>query len=584
MRLSEVVIQNFCSCEAVTVPLSDFNPIVGYNNSGKSNILRAINWLLKKSVLPSHMFNKADEAVIVEGVIENVDLTLLPGNQSEAVAPYVHEGALKVRRRQDSVVSTAAQIKLDVYDYATATWKGNPAGLDNALSVLFPEPLYIEAMEDAGEDIAKFGAKNTIGLLLKRVLERIHANNQQAVAAMQAALAQVSGHLNGAARMTELNQFETEATAAIASFFPGLSFHVNFATPAIDELFKSSTINLSEAVGSSRPFASFGHGAQRSAHMALIKLLADVNAAGGANPVGTTVLLIDEPELYLHPQAIELLRASLLRLSTQNFQVVFSTHSPLLVGAEHALQTLMIYKDAQHRTIAREKLQSAAAAFHANPHHTEVIFSLQSAAHLLFSNKVLLVEGKTETLLVPQIYQTSHGRSYAHDKGCLVSGASSSALLPMMQVLRAVGFSPKAVADLDFAFKVARPMSLTQLTRQSCPAKPGSRLMPQPLGCFSTRVACHQSARTRVVGSPPSRRPKLSNTWLPRAKTKWRKLFGCSTATISGSGHVAPSRRTWASKRRPRHRCSSSIRRAKLERWTMRAELRTYIGLRSGCE
>ena len=69
MRLSEVVIQNFCSCEAVTVPLSDFNPIVGYNNSGKSNILRAINWLLKKSVLPSHMFNKADEAVIVEGVI-----------------------------------------------------------------------------------------------------------------------------------------------------------------------------------------------------------------------------------------------------------------------------------------------------------------------------------------------------------------------------------------------------------------------------------------------------------------------------------------------------------------------------------
>lgn len=455
MRLSEVVIQNFCSCEAVTVPLSDFNPIVGYNNSGKSNILRAINWLLKKSVLPSHMFNKADEAVIVEGVIENVDLTLLPVNQSEAVAPYVHEGALKVRRRQDSVVSAAAQIRLDLYDYATATWKANPAGLDNALSVLFPEPLYIEAMEDAGEDIAKFGAKNTIGLLLKRVLERIHANNQQAVATMKAALAQVSDHLNGAARMTELNQFETEATAAIASFFPGLSFHVNFATPAIDELFKSSTINLSEAVGSSRPFASFGHGAQRSAHMALIKLLADVNAAGGANPVGTTVLLIDEPELYLHPQAIELLRASLLRLSTQNFQVVFSTHSPLLVGAEHALQTLMIYKDAQHRTIAREKLQSAAAAFHANPHHTEVIFSLQSAAHLLFSNKVLLVEGKTETLLVPQIYQTAHGRSYAHDKGCLVSGASSSALLPMMQVLRAVGFSPKAVADLDFAFKVA---------------------------------------------------------------------------------------------------------------------------------
>ena len=50
MRLSEVTVKNFCSCHDLTVALADFNPIVGYNNSGKSNILRAINWLLRKSV------------------------------------------------------------------------------------------------------------------------------------------------------------------------------------------------------------------------------------------------------------------------------------------------------------------------------------------------------------------------------------------------------------------------------------------------------------------------------------------------------------------------------------------------------
>lgn len=455
MRLSEVVINNFCSCEAVTVPLSDFNPIVGYNNSGKSNILRAISWLLKKSLLPAHMFHHSDNPITVEGVIENVDLTLLPANQQTSVAPFVYNDALKVRRKQEANVTSATQIRLEVYDYATSEWSANPAGLDNALAVLFPEPLHIEAMEDASEDVGKFGAKNTIGLLLKRVLDRIHQQNAAAVETMQHALSQVSGHLNGDNRMAELGTFESEATAAIASFFPGLSFHVNFATPAIDDLFKSSTINLSDALGSKRPFTSFGHGAQRSAHMALIKLLADINGAGAANAGGTTMLLIDEPELCLHPQAIELLRASLLQLSTQNFQVVFSTHSPLLVGREHALQTLMIYKDEQNRTVARQKLQSAATAMQAHPHHAEVVFSLQTATHLLFSDRVLLVEGKTESMLIPQIYQTSQGHSYAHDKGCFVSGSGSGALLPLMQILQAVGFNPKAVADLDFAFKVA---------------------------------------------------------------------------------------------------------------------------------
>lgn len=455
MRLSEVTIRNFCSCHNLTVPLAGFNPIVGYNNSGKSNILRAINWLLKKAVQPAHMFHDAAAPMWVAGVIEDVNLALLPQNQQLAVAPFLIGGALKVRRIQPFPGCPVGQVKVEVFDHTTNDWSDNPAGLDNALTVLFPEPLYIEAMENAGEDIGKFAAKNTIGLLLKQVLAKIHAQNAPAIAAMQAAFSDVSAFLAGQNRMAELAIFETDASNAIASFFPGLSLHLNFATPSIEEIFKTSTVTLSDVQGSPRPISSFGHGAQRSAHMALIKLLADMTSVAGGNPGGTIVLLIDEPELCLHPQAVELLRESLLPLSTQNFQVIFSTHSPLLIGHAHALQTLMIYKGADNRTAARQKLQSAATALHAHPAQAEVVFSLQAATHLLFSEKVLLVEGKTEMMLVPTIYQVVRGHSYVHDKGCLVPGSSSSSLLPMMTILRAVGYTPKALADLDFAFKVA---------------------------------------------------------------------------------------------------------------------------------
>lgn len=464
MRLSEVVINNFCSCQAVTVPLSGFNPIVGYNNSGKSNILRAINWLLRKSVLPSHAFFDPYSEITVEGVIENVNLQLLPQNQQQAVSGYLNGTSLRFRRRQPSTNSTATQIRIDVFDYQASAWVDNPAGLDNAIAVLFPEPLYIEAMEDASDDVGKFGAKNTIGLLLKYVLASITTNNAAAVASMNAALTQVSSQLNGQNRMAELATFETDATTAIASFFPGLSLHLNFAPPTLEDLFKSLTITLSDAQGLPRPFTSFGHGAQRSAHMALIKLLADLTFGSAGIQGSTVVLLIDEPELYLHPQAIELLRESFLQLSNQNFQIVFSTHSPLLIGRAHALQTLMIYKDQANTTVVRRKLSSAASAFATHQHHAEVIFSIQSATYLLFSERVLLVEGKTEQMLLPQLYQAARGHSYAHDKGCIVSGSSSSTLVPMMHILRAVGFTPKALADLDFIFKTAPSAGLIDPT------------------------------------------------------------------------------------------------------------------------
>ncbi len=456
MFLSKVVIRNFCSCENLDIPLDVYNPIVGYNNSGKSNILRAVCWLLKKSVLPRTSFFDEGQPIIVEGVIEGLNLQLLPANQSQALQPHLDGGnRLHFRRRQPSPTSTAAQVKIDVFSYAANAWVDNPAGLDTAIGVLFPEPLYIEAMEVADEDVGKFGAKNTIGLLLKEVLKQVSENNAAAVEAMNNALLQVSSCLNGEGRMDELKGFEAKATTSIQQFFPGMALHLNFNTPSIDDLVKSSTVSMSDMQGVPRPFTSFGHGAQRSAHMALIKLLADVTAAAGVNGGSTTVLLIDEPEVYLHPQAVELLREALVTLSNQNFQVVFSTHSPLLIGRRHVLETLMVYKDDAGRTVARNKMQAAAAAMAAHEHHAEALFSIQVASHLLFSEKVLLVEGKTEQTVLPTVYEVHRGHTYAHSKGCIVSGASSSALIPMMGILSSVGFAPKAVADLDFMFRVA---------------------------------------------------------------------------------------------------------------------------------
>ena len=216
------------------------------------------------------------------------------------------------------------------------------------------------------------------------------------------ALQTVEGHLSGQNRIEEFNTFENQATAAINNFFPGISLHLNLAAPNLDDLIKSAAIELSENAGQIRSFSSYGHGAQRSVQMALIQLLA-TQAQNLELNLPIVVLLIDEPELYLHPQAIEILRESLVLLSNQHFQIIFSTHSPLLVSNEKILNTTIVTKN-QNQTITRQKLDTATNTLNNHLHQASIIFSLQHSTYLLFSENVFIVEGKAEKMLLPEIY------------------------------------------------------------------------------------------------------------------------------------------------------------------------------------
>jgi len=76
--LTEISIRNFRSCRDLpSVPLADFTPIVGYNNAGKSNVLAAIRWVLRRSVLVREDFFDPSEAVWVDAVITGIDATAL---------------------------------------------------------------------------------------------------------------------------------------------------------------------------------------------------------------------------------------------------------------------------------------------------------------------------------------------------------------------------------------------------------------------------------------------------------------------------------------------------------------------------
>ena len=458
--LSKIIIRNFKSITNETFELSDFTPLVGYNNAGKSNILEAIKWLLRKTSLSDTDFNDIIRPVEMEGQISGITTVILgqlPTNQQASIRPFLISDSLFIKRIQPTPNAGVANIRLLVKDPANNgtpnEWKANPAGLDQAIQALFPEPIHIGAMENSEEDVSKSKNTTTIGKLLAEIIGPIQASYSTKV---QTALDGIKELLDadGTSRATELNAFDTAVNSKVESFFPGVSIKVHVPTPELKEVFSKGTIKVFENLNpSGKDVSALGHGAQRSIQMALVRHLADIKRATGET-TSNTILLIDEPELYLHPQAIEVLRDALKTLSTQGYQVIFSTHSPFMITSKDVENTILIRKNDTIGTHKRNSLKTAIATVaSAHPSQLAIIFSVSNSSNILFAEKVILAEGKTENRLLPKIIQKVTGKTLGLHKTALVPIDGSGSTRKTIEVLKAMEIPTKAIVDLDYALK-----------------------------------------------------------------------------------------------------------------------------------
>ena len=448
--ISELQINNFKSCIDTKLKMSPFSALVGYNNAGKSNSLTALQWLVKKSKLSESDFYDTNLPIEISGKIEGIDndiLNQMTGALKSSIEPYVIDEVLKIKRTQLSPAAVPKDINLSVLNTENE-WVPNPNGIDNAIKALLPEPIRIGAMENAAEDASKAKTTSTIGKLLATFLDPVKNAHE----------AELSNHLDevtkrisaeGEDRFGELDTIDRRINEKVANLFPGMSLKLHFNTPSFDDLFKSGTIKVYESQDQGRDFASYGHGAQRAIQMALVQYLAEVKRVGN-NQFTTTLLLIDEPELYLHPFAIEQVREALLVLADNGYQVVISTHSPQMITSKDAKSALLIRKSYERGTYARARLDDAIQEVVPFEHQMEHLFTLTNSSQILFAENVVLTEGKTELRLLPFLFQTACSRTMGQDKYAIVPQGGVGNTHKSMKILEAMDLPVKSIVDLDY--------------------------------------------------------------------------------------------------------------------------------------
>jgi putative ATP-dependent endonuclease of OLD family len=367
VRLADVTLVNFRSCQNVTVKLADFTPLVGCNNVGKTNILRGVLWLLRWSSLEAQDYFQVDTPVRVTGTITGIGepaLAQLDPKHRKQIEPFIlAEGVLSIRREQTRPDAKARDAALQVRDpktnseYEEDAWCPCPTGIEQAIQAILPDPIEVNAMEDVPADVGRNKSTTTLGKLIKTITGQLLANHATDVSE---ALTKVREQLSaqGRNRSPVLADFDRVATQLLTETYPGLSIRVHIPPPELKTLLADGTVYVSEGSDAWRPIDELGHGAQRSIQMALIRQLAGATVTG-SEAGSRTLLLIDEPELYQHPQAVELIRLSLRRLSLGGYQVLCATHSPLIVKQGDAHNTLIVRKDANGATTVPDTLSEA---------------------------------------------------------------------------------------------------------------------------------------------------------------------------------------------------------------------------------
>ncbi|WP_428235490.1 ATP-dependent nuclease [Gracilimonas sp.] len=461
--LSHVKIENYKSIKSLELNLTGYTPIVGYNNAGKSNILEAIDWFLSNSYgMDESAFRSLDYPPTVTGRIKGVTEELLDeldDRHKRQIEDYVVDGIIIFRFRQLKPSGRAGDRELMVRDpeveddEAEEAFTDNPAGISNALTKLFPKSIFIRAMEDATEDVSSNKRSTTIGKLISEITDPVKEEHKNDIE-------EAIGKLNnlftadGEERVESFKEFDTIADNNIADFFPGISLKLHVPPPTIDDIFKQGTVKFSERGDDLREFSLLGHGAQRSIQMGLVKMLSEY----GVNEEGLSrkFLLIEEPELFLHPKGILVLRNALRKLAKSGYQVLFATHSPLVITKDDIADTILIRKSTEEGTYRLNSLrESVARVIDEHDKQADVLFELTNSTKLLFADKAVLVEGKTENDFLPSLYQIISEKEDNEKSIAFIPLNGSGGMIKSAEILQEMGIPQSMIVDLDFCFQIA---------------------------------------------------------------------------------------------------------------------------------
>lgn len=353
-RLHKLIIKNFKSIgySPVEIELDDIVVLVGPNNAGKSSILRAYEIVMQQG---------SKEGKLVADDFPNgiVDVNNLPEVELQTIvfdkAPgdrWIHttaENEWLIREKWIWDSPNKDPIRRG-YDVEKADWDEQvPWGAPNVANARRPRPHRIDAF--ASPDTQAAAIAKLITDILKDKITSIKSDPALDRSDYELVLEKIKDLQTKAVEETEkeVQEIEKEISSYLEKIFPNhkVKFDAKPETD-LDKTYSPFKANPDVLMGPEGGYFSTiahqGSGARRTLLWATLKYLSEAGDKEGARP---HVLLLDEPEICLHPTAIREARSVLYNLpSTGAWQVMITSHSPIFIDLSQDNTTVVrVFRD-----------------------------------------------------------------------------------------------------------------------------------------------------------------------------------------------------------------------------------------------
>ncbi|WP_207668582.1 AAA family ATPase [Ruminococcus bovis] len=404
----------------------------------------------KKEIKPNYRDCKTVQDYLDNGLDE--------GNLSDEINQLDRDKKLtnKQKRMFDSVD------EIFDFDETEEVWVENPGGIpQNVLSKL-PKYLLIPA-QDREDEIT--GSSGTLQKTLNELFSEIRESSENYKKA-QEYLDKLSQELNPEDTSTEISKMIVELNNIVSEIFPGTGITTLANLSDADSVIKP-TFRIEMNSNITTPANLQGTGLIRSTVFALLRYKSLRDNRKNNSETRPLIIGFEEPEIYLHPNAISKMRDTIYNLAENaDNQIVCTTHSPYMIDISkkpsqvlNSLWTTIrddISEDGKAELVESMpfnvtdefiKLQGD------SKNYIKMILKIdESIARCFFVKKVLIVEGDTEQVVLTEtINRMPHSlKNQIFSDWHIVRARGKAAIIPLVKYLKAMTIDVYVIHDGDF--------------------------------------------------------------------------------------------------------------------------------------
>ena len=339
-------------------------------------------------------------------------------------------------------------------------FKPIPTGAGFSITPLLPEDIYIPAVKDLRDDI-NLKQGSSFGKVLGILMDRIELKLTEEAGLFEKLRAKLTRvEREGAIednRLQEIQEIEATIQRFVRESFASIDLELEIPPPELKTVLSTARIFVND--GTKGPIDFKGDGLRRAVFFAILRTYVELNAekktieepveAGAVRPSKRGyILLFEEPELFLHPDAQRILFDA-LRVFAKDHHVIVTTHSPIFLGPGAA--TFVRMGKSKDKDVQKPYTIATPVDLKGmNPRDEFQLICFENNNAALFAKKVVLVEGDSEAIVFPHIALTLNPEWSCSKKSvAFVQVKGKGSIQRYRSFFKRFNVHPFVVADLD---------------------------------------------------------------------------------------------------------------------------------------